>query len=329
MILGIETSCDETAAAVYESRKGILSDCVASQVKVFKKYGGVIPEVACRKHLEVINLLIKKTLEKAGVNWKDIKACAVSNGPGLIGAVLIGVAAAKAIASTLDIPLIGINHLEAHIYSSFLEGKPKFPIIALIVSGGHTTLVYMPEHLVYKTLGQTKDDAAGEAFDKVAKLLNLEYPGGPLIDKLSRKGNPDAINFPRPYLKAGLDFSFSGLKTAVRNYCFENINNLNIEDVSASFQQAVVEVLIKKLSLALERYKVNQIVICGGVASNTLLRREMSQLAKEKKCLLWIPQAKYCTDNAAMVACAGSYKYKKKKFARMDMDAYSVLELDS
>lgn len=330
MILGIETSCDETSVAVYHPEEGIRVNFVASQVNLFKMYGGVIPEVACRRHLEVINPLIDQVLEKAGIKWEDISACAVCYGPGLIGAVLIGVAVAKAIAGAIGIPLIGINHLEAHIYSSFLEASPKFPLLALIVSGGHTNLVYMQGHLSYKTLGQTKDDAVGEAFDKVAKLMGLEYPGGPVIDRLSKKGDPLAIDFPKPYLKeGGFDFSFSGLKTAVRNYYFKNKDNIKIEDVCASFQNSAVEVLVSKLFRAADDYNAKQIIICGGVASNSFLREKISLMGKEKGYSIWIPGLEYCTDNAAMVACAGFYKYRGKNFASLDLDAYSVLDLDN
>lgn len=332
IILAIETSCDETSVALIENESNVLVNLVSSQVDLHSKYGGVVPEIACRKHLEVINLLIEEALCKVKLKWRNLNAIAVTVGPGLIGAVLIGAAAAKSIAGVLDLPFIAVNHLESHIYANFLEHKEiKFPLVALVVSGGHTNLFYMQEHLKYKLLGQTKDDAAGEAFDKIAKFLKLGYPGGPIIDKLAQKGNPDAINFPRAYLKEEdkYNFSFSGLKTAVINFHKkEEFKKFSLEDICASFQKAVVDVLADKTIKAAQNFKVNQILLSGGVACNTLLRSQMRREAERFGIELFFPSEKLCTDNAAMVGCAAYYKLKAGKTADLTQDAYASLSLE-
>jgi N6-L-threonylcarbamoyladenine synthase len=335
LILGIETSCDETAVAVLKNRK-ILSNLVISQIAVHKKYQGIVPELACRKHLENINSLLYLALKEAKINFSQLSAVAVTNGPGLVGALLIGVMAAKAVAYVHHLPLIPINHLEGHIFANFLNtqiaqkknadyAEIKPPFLGLIISGGHTDLLLVKDFGKYQVLGRTRDDAVGEAYDKVAKLLNLGYPGGPLIDNLAKKGNPEAINFPRPYLWGSWDFSFSGLKTAVVNYVKSHqlhpAPNLvrgksaishQQEDIVASFQQAVVETLVKKTLKAAEKFKMKKIVLGGGVAANSALRIAFDE-EKKKGWRIYYPEPGLCTDNAAMIACAGYYKMQNAK----------------
>ncbi|HLA48371.1 MAG TPA: tRNA (adenosine(37)-N6)-threonylcarbamoyltransferase complex transferase subunit TsaD [Nitrospinota bacterium] len=353
LILGIETSCDETAAAVIEicktspssppSQGGergevikIKSNIIASQHEIHNKYGGVVPELACRRHIENISPVIKEALNKAGININDIDLFAVTRGPGLIVALLVGLSTAKAIAYVLKKPLIGINHLEGHILSIFLE-KPdiSFPFISLLVSGGHTELYLVEGFGKYKALGRSRDDAAGEAFDKASKMLKLGYPGGPAIEKAAIGGNPLSINFPRAYMdKDSLDFSFSGVKTALKNYIDGFIppystSVMSLPDISASFQQAVVDVLINKAFLAAKMYNVKTIVIAGGVASNKLLRDSMQKRGIEEGITVYYPSPVLCTDNAAMIACAGHHRFIKDKngdvFYNMDAEAQMKL----
>jgi len=332
VILGIETSCDETSAAVVIDGVDVASNIIASQVDLHAKFGGVVPEVASRKHLELIDCVVLEALENAKINFKDINAVAVTNGPGLVGALLVGVMAAKALSYALKVPLIAVNHLEAHIYANFLE-KPdvEFPTLCLVVSGGHTDLVLIKHHGSYELLGSTLDDAAGEAFDKVARAIGLGYPGGPLIDKLAQGGNADTIDFPRVYLEDGsLDFSFSGLKTAVLNY-LNSAKQKNVEintaNLAAAFQQAVVDVLVDKTILAAERYGVKVIMLAGGVASNRCLRNQLKKAADKCGFKVIYPQPILCTDNAAMVACCGYYKYLRGEFADFKLNAVPGLAL--
>ena len=332
LIMGIETSCDETAAAVVEKGRKIISNIVSSQIKIHNKYGGVVPEIASRKHMEYIIPVIDQALNESGVKLDQLSGIAVTYGPGLIGSLLVGLTVAKSIAFVRKIPLIGINHLEAHIYSNFLEHRElKPPIICLIVSGGHTSLVHINDYWDYNILGQTKDDAAGEVFDKISKYLNLGYPGGPVIEKLSGNGNPSAINFPRPLLnKKNFDFSFSGLKTAVIYY----VNKLREEnkeipkyDILASFQQAVVDVLTEKTLKAALKLKVNKIALAGGVAANLYLRKNIKKRAKMYDIEVFYPSPQLCTDNAVMVASAGYYKLRNNKISSLNLDAVSRLPL--
>lgn len=306
LVLGIETSCDETSAAVVENGKKILSNIIASQTDLHSRFGGVVPELASRRHIQVIVPIINESLSVAGISLKDVDGIAVTQGPGLIGSLLIGISISKAIAYTQSIPVVGVNHIEGHIYSNLLEHEDLSPpFISLVVSGGHTELIYVAKLRKYERLGQTLDDAAGEAFDKVAKLLNLGYPGGPIIDKISRDGDPKAVSFPRPYIwEHGLNFSFSGLKTSVLNFVMKN-NNINPADICASFQQAVVDVLTEKTIRAAEIKRVNKIAIAGGVAANSALRKQMSQRCEELGLSLYYPSLKLCTDNAAMIAGLG------------------------
>lgn len=330
-ILAIETSCDETSAAVVKDGKEILSNMVASQVEFHKKYGGIVPEIASRKHIEVINPIIKEAMEKAKVEFKELDAVAVTYGPGLVGSLLVGLCAAKAIAYSLDIPLIGVNHLEAHIYANFLIAKPVFPFICLIVSGGHTMLVLVKDHGKYQVLGRTRDDAAGEAFDKVARFLNLGYPGGPIIDKLAKEGNPKAIEFKRPVIEKefGYDFSFSGIKTAVVNYVRQLPGDWRptTADIVASFQQAIIDVLVEKAIRAAKEYKCKTIALAGGVSANSALRRDLEIRAKEQKMKVNIPPYELCTDNAAMVGCAGYYHVQQKRISDLKLAAIASLRL--
>ena len=312
LVLGIETSCDETAAAVVEDGKRMLSNIVASQIDIHSRFGGVVPELASRKHIQNIVPVILQALEDASVTLDEMDGIAVTQGPGLVGSLLVGISVAKALAYTKELPIVGVNHLEAHIYPNFLEHKDlKPPFISLIVSGGHTELVYVGTgKRQYEKLGQTMDDASGEAFDKVAKLLGLGYPGGPIIDKLSKEGDAESIPFPRPVLRDhSLDFSFSGLKTAVLNYVShekEREHAINAADVSASFQAAVVDVLTEKTLRAAEMKKAKVIALAGGVAANSALRRQLTQRCRELGYRLYYPtEAILCTDNAAMIATVG------------------------
>jgi N6-L-threonylcarbamoyladenine synthase len=317
LVLAIETSCDETSAAVVRNGKDVLSNVISSQIEFHKKYGGIVPEVAARKHIEVISPVIQEALDKAGVGLKEIDAVAVTYGPGLVGSLIVGLCAAKAIAWSLNKPLIGVNHLEGHIYANFLGSRDQgpgsriqFPFVCLLVSGGHTMIIKVNGHGQYETLGRTRDDAAGEAYDKVARLLGLGYPGGPVIDQLAKSGNPKAVKFTRPMLDDGYDFSFSGIKTAVVNLVArDQVPGASKEDIAASFQQAVVDVLVEKTIRAALDHQCQTVTIAGGVSANSLLRTQMQARGKEEGLNVLIPPFEYCTDNAAMIACAAYYQY--------------------
>lgn len=338
LILGIETSCDETAAAIVLGGRKILSNVVASQTEFHEKYGGVVPEIASRKHLELINPVIKEALERAcrggqaGVGYQDISGIAVTIGPGLVGALLIGMAAAKVLSYVFDLPLIGVNHLEAHIYANFLEHPSlKPPLVALVVSGGHTSLVFMSKDYSFQVLGETLDDAAGEAFDKIARFLGLGYPGGPVIDELSRRGNAEAISFPRAMMeRKTYNFSLSGLKTAVLNYVGRlerERKKVMVEDVVASFQAAIVDVQVEKVLRAAREKKVDRIVLAGGVAANTLLREKLVKEAEKVKAKVYYPSSYLCTDNAAMIAILGYHYLKKGRTIGLDANVDANLKL--
>jgi len=335
-ILAIETSCDDTSAAVVLNGRKILSNVVSSQVDVHQKYGGVVPELASRKHIEMIVPIVSEALKRAGITLREVNGIAVTHGPGLVGSILVGLSFAKSIAFATGIPFVGVNHLEAHLSAAFLKERvPRFPYIGLVVSGGHTALFRVDGFGNYKLLGQTRDDAAGEAFDKVAKLLGLGYPGGPVIDQLSKEGNPKAIRFPRASLgKDSLDFSFSGLKTAVVNYMKNHPEPLGgypqsfICDIVSSFQEAVIDVLIKKTFQAVGQQGVKRVVISGGVAANYLLRQRMEQEALNQKITIYIPSPNLCTDNAAMVGVVG-YEYLKRGIrSDLSLNAFSNLPLN-
>ncbi|MCX5725799.1 MAG: tRNA (adenosine(37)-N6)-threonylcarbamoyltransferase complex transferase subunit TsaD [Candidatus Saganbacteria bacterium] len=326
-ILAIETSCDETSVAVVKDGTEILSNVVASQVEFHRKYGGVVPEIASRKHVEVLNILIKQAMDEAKVKFSDLDAVAVTYGPGLVGALLVGICAAKAIAYSQDIPLVGVNHIEGHIYANFLKSPaPNFPFLSLIVSGGHTMLVLVKDHCEYETLGRTRDDAAGEAFDKIARFLGLGFPGGPIIDEISKKGDPKAIEFPRAMLEEGYDFSFSGLKTAVINYV-KKFGKENVADIAASFQQAVVDVLVEKAIKAAKERKVGTIALAGGVCANSALRNSLKERAAREGLEVSTPPIYLCTDNAAMIAAAGYQRLRLKNTVGFDLTAVSTLKL--
>ncbi len=315
-ILAIETSCDETACAVLENGRVLLASTVASQMDVHARYGGVYPEVASRQHILSIVPVVEETLVKAHLTIEDIHAVAVTRGPGLAGSLVVGLNAAKGLAFGAGLPLVGVNHLEGHIYSAWLHAadelpppEPQFPLVALLVSGGHTEINFMESHLTYKRLGATLDDAAGEAFDKVARLLGLSYPGGPSIQKSAEEGNPAAFKFPRAWLEETYDFSFSGLKTAVLKEVkrFETQNvPLPVADLAASFQASVVEVLFEKTMRAAREYGVKNIIVGGGVSANKPLR---DAFLAQREFIVHIPPLKYCTDNAAMIAAAGYFRY--------------------
>ncbi|MBM3464774.1 MAG: tRNA (adenosine(37)-N6)-threonylcarbamoyltransferase complex transferase subunit TsaD [Armatimonadetes bacterium] len=330
VVLGIETSCDETAAALLRDGREVVSSVVASQADMHRAYGGVVPEIAFRKHLELVNPVLDETLRKGGLDWPDVNGVAVSNGPGLVGALLVGVASAKVVAGLLEVPLIGVNHLEAHVYANFLQHDDiTFPLVCLLVSGGHTIILHMPSHGMYQHLGETRDDAAGEAFDKVARLLGLGYPGGPVVDRLARDGDPHAIAFPRAWMgEDSLEFSFSGLKTAVRNFRKKS-PDARVEDVCASFQDAVVDVLVGKTMRAAARMGVRTVLMAGGVACNGRLRERMQEDCERRGLALRYPRPGLCTDNALMVACAGHHQLMAGQRSGLELDCFPVLPVKS
>ncbi len=331
--LGIETSCDETAAAVLRDDK-VLSSIVSSQIDIHKKYGGVVPELASREHLKNLMPIIREALTSASISLKDVNLVAVTYTPGLIGALLVGVSTAKAIAYAQNIPFIGVHHGEGHILAAHIEYPDiGYPYIALLVSGGHTALYHVKGLGSYLLLGQTRDDAAGEAYDKVAKLMGLEYPGGPILDKLAREGNPGAIPFPRG-LREGFDFSFSGLKTAVRNHIALFMDKdkgiapeLNVKDVAASFQAAVVDTLVEKTMLAASQIGADKIIVAGGVAANSSLRKQMNEEATKRGITIYLPGMFYCIDNAAMIALAGYLHYKRGERSSLDLNPRPTMPL--
>ncbi len=331
-ILAIESSCDETAAAVVRNGREVLSNIISSQIDLHKLYGGVVPEIASRKHIEKINQVIEEALSEAKCALNDIDAVAVTYGPGLVGALLVGVAEAKAIAYARNLPLIGVHHIEGHISANYIENKElEPPFLCLVVSGGHTHLVCVEDYGKYKILGKTKDDAAGEAFDKVARAIDLGYPGGPKIDKLAKEGDPNAIEFPRAHVGDSVyDFSFSGVKSAVLNYingCKMKQIEYNRADIAASFQKAVTDVLVDHAMIGVENYGLKKLAIAGGVASNSALRAAMGQACQERGIEFYHPSPILCTDNAAMIGAAGYYDYKNGIRSGWDLNAVPNLKL--
>ncbi|BAU23781.1 tRNA threonylcarbamoyladenosine modification protein TsaD [Caldimicrobium thiodismutans] len=321
MLLAIETSCDETGVALFSEEGTLVEDFLYSQVALHSPYGGIVPEIASRKQLEVLHPLVKRALEERALKPYDLKGVAVTFGPGLLGSLLVGVTYAKTLSLALKIPLIAVDHLSAHLFSIFLEREVSFPYLGLLVSGGHTALFVVQDFDSLKLIGHTRDDAAGEAFDKIAKLLGLPYPGGPVISELAEKGDPEKYPLPRPMLEEeNFDFSFSGLKTAVFQL-LKREGNLRNEDLCASFQKALCEVLVEKTLRAARVLGIKRIVVAGGVSANTYLRGLFQERAQEEE--IFFPHPKYCTDNAAMVGFLGWIKFKKKDFASLDAEPYS------
>jgi N6-L-threonylcarbamoyladenine synthase len=333
-ILGIETSCDETSASVVKNGREVISNVISTQIPLHQKFGGVVPEIASRKHVELILPVIDEALEKANLTISDIDGIAVTYGPGLVGALLVGISAAKAIAYALNKPLIQVNHIAGHIaanYICFPELIP--PYISLVASGGHSHIIMVKDYVAFEILGQTRDDAAGEAFDKIARALNLGYPGGPAIDNLAKNGNKNSIDFPKVFFKdKSLDFSFSGLKTAVLNYinnASQKSEEVNIPDICASFQEAVVHVLITNLISAAKSHNVKHVSLAGGVAANSALRNRLSTEAKKNNLEIYYPSLEYCTDNAAMIASAGYYSFMNNDFTDMYLNAVPNLKISN
>lgn len=331
LILGIESSCDETSICVLENGHKILSNIIATQIPIHSKFGGVVPEIASRQHVEAIAPVLAEALEQAGASLAEIDAVAVTYGPGLVGALLVGLIFAKGLAFALDKPLIGVNHLEGHFYANYLcheELRP--PFIALVVSGGHTSLLHVKDFNSFEILGQTQDDAAGEAFDKVARVLGLGYPGGPLVDNLALQGNPEAIVFPKAKLDGRYDFSFSGLKSAVINYINSaKQKDLTIDraDVCACFQKAAIEAIADKCELALQDFQMDKLVMAGGVSANSGLRQILKTRAEKVGAKLYYPNNILCTDNAAMIACRGYYMYINGQYSDMNLNADPALKI--
>ena len=331
-ILAIESSCDETAAAVVVNGRDVLSNVISSQIDIHTLYGGVVPEIASRKHLENINMVVEQAMTEAGVTKDDIDAIAVTYGPGLVGALVIGIAHAKALSYAWDKPLIAVHHIKGHISAAYIEHKElEPPFTALVASGGHTDIVAVKDYDDFEVLGTTRDDAAGEAFDKVARVIGLGYPGGPKIDKAAREGNPEAVKFKRVFLEKGsYDFSFSGIKTQVINY----VNSMKQkgeeivpEDIAAAFQDAVVEVMASKAVDAAKEQGSGKIVLAGGVASNSRLREELTKACRNNGIKEYFPSKIYCTDNAAMIGAYAYHKYMAGEFAGRNLDAYANLDI--
>ena len=326
LVLGLETSCDETAAAVLKDGDTLLYNVIHEQIGIHSKYGGIVPELAGRSHIDRVHRVIEEAVQKASAQLRDLDLIAVTMGPGLLGSLLVGLNTAKGLSYGLNTPMIGVNHLEGHLLAIFLQKKMQFPFIALIVSGGHTDMYRASDFGQYKLLGRTRDDAAGESFDKVGKMLGLPYPGGPAIEKLAQNGNGKAHKFPRAYLEKGsLDFSFSGLKTSVRTFLQQreqgNRITLTDEDISAGFQDAVIDVLVDKLISACKKEKISRIVVTGGVAANGALREAVRNTAQSYRFEASFPDQIFCTDNAAMIACAGYHKFVRDKNLSADLKA--------
>jgi N6-L-threonylcarbamoyladenine synthase len=353
LILGIDTSCDDTSASVVENGTKIISNIISSQTEIHKKYGGIVPELASRRHIEMIWPVVDESLKTVNVKLEDLSGVAVCHGPGLIGSLLVGCSFVKALCYSKQIPLLAVNHLEGHIFSSFLEEpKPSFPFIALIVSGGHTCLYRVDGFGKYRELGRTRDDAAGEAYDKVSKLLGFGYPGGPVIEKLAKEGNPKAIDFPRAYLPESLDFSFSGVKTAVLNFVKSEVsilplhpllgkggqrggknlelgtrNSKLIKDIAASFQASIVDVLVRKTEWAIKKERIKRVTLTGGVAANSELRKRMKEMCEVREAGIFTPSISLCTDNAAMIAAAGYYHLMAGNIAGPDLNPKAYMPL--
>lgn len=329
--LAIESSCDETAASVLKNGREVLSNIISTQIDIHKKFGGVVPEVASRKHVENIDIVVQQAIDEAGIEMNDIDMIAVTYGPGLVGALLVGLSYAKAMAYALDVPLVGVNHIEGHLSANYIAHKElEPPFVTLIVSGGHTHLVEVKDYGEYEILGRTRDDASGEAFDKVARAMELGYPGGPIIDRLAKEGDPKAIEFPRAYIDDGYDFSFSGIKSSVLNYLNAKRmkkEEIPVADVAASFQDAVTDVLASKAVKAASEKGYKTVTLSGGVASNSGLREKIQKFGEDKGVDVKFPPPVLCTDNAAMIGCAGYYRYLKGRVDGMDLNAVPNLQI--
>ncbi len=330
IVMGIESSCDETSVSIVKNGREVLSNVINTQIDIHEKFGGVVPEIASRNHVENISIVMKEALKQANVTLKDIDVIACTYGPGLVGALLVGVSYAKALSYSLNVPLVAVNHIEGHIASNYITHKDlEPPFLCVMMSGGNTQLVYVKDYTDFEVIGKTRDDAVGEAFDKVARVIGLGYPGGPKVDKLAQEGTPN-INLPQTYFD-DLDFSFSGLKTAVINLHHKD-PNINKADLAASFEKTVSEVIINNTKRAVEELKnrninCNKIVLAGGVSSNTYIRKEFDELSKEKDLQIYYPELKLCTDNAAMIAAAGYYEYLNGSRADMSLNAIPNLKL--
>ncbi|MBZ4663376.1 MAG: tsaD [Caloramator sp.] len=332
IVIGIESSCDETSCSIVKNGREVLSNIISSQIDIHKKFGGVVPEVASRKHVEVISNVVKEAIEKANISFEDIDLIAATYGPGLVGALLVGLSYAKGLALSLNKPFVGVNHIEGHIAANYIAHKElEPPYLCLIVSGGHTHLVLVKDYTEFEVLGRTRDDAAGEAYDKVARALGLGYPGGPLIDALAKEGDEYAVDFPKAYLEdESFDFSFSGLKSAVLNY----LNKMQMtgkeikrEDIAASFQRSVVEILTEKAIIAAKKYNMKTICLAGGVAANSKLRDTLAKECKKEGINFYYPPISLCTDNAAMIASAGYYNYNAGLVSNLGLNAYPSLKI--
>lgn len=327
LCLGIESSCDETSVAVVKNGREVLSNVIATQIDIHKKYGGVVPEIASRNHVENITYVVKEALEKASVSLDEIDAICPTYGPGLVGALLVGLSTAKALAYASKKPLVGVHHIEGHIAANYITHKDlKPPYLCLVVSGGHSHLVHVKDYTDFEILGRTRDDAVGEAFDKVARVLGLGYPGGPVIDKRAKEGNPHGYNLPRTYFE-NLDFSFSGIKTAVLNLANKEKENLNIDDLCASFEEAVTEMLTTNVLKAVKQIGVNKIAIAGGVSANSYLRERMKKIGEEHHLEVFYPELVLCTDNAAMIAAAGYNNFMAGKISKLNLNAVPNLKI--
>lgn len=330
LVLGVESSCDETSVAIVRDGKEVLSNVILTQIDIHKKFGGVVPEVASRHHVYNVSMVFKEAFAKANVKEEDIDLVAVTEGPGLIGSLLVGINAAKTFAYIYNKPIIGVNHLAGHIYANQIEHEMEFPLIALLVSGGNTELVYMKDHFDFEIIGETLDDAVGEAYDKVARVIGLAYPGGPKVDKLASQGK-DVYDLPLPLDDDSYDFSFSGLKSAVVNLVHnerQRGNEVSSENIATSFQNRVVEILVKKTMKALKEYNVHNLIVAGGVAANKGLRNRLIEECEKNGVNLTLPEIKYCTDNGAMIGAAGYYAYQKGRIASLDLNAKANEELN-
>lgn len=326
LCLAIETSCDETSVAIVKNGREVLSNIISTQIDIHKKFGGVVPEIASRNHVENITYVIREAIEKANVTLEDIDVIACTYGPGLVGALLVGVSTAKAMAYALNKPLVGVHHIEGHIAANYITNKElEPPYLCLVVSGGHSHLIHVKDYTEFEIIGKTRDDAVGEAFDKVARTVGLGYPGGPKIDKLAKEGKP-TYSLPKTHFE-NLDFSFSGIKTAVINLVNKEKENLNINDLCASFEEAVTDVLIENLSIAAKDIGTDKIAIAGGVSANSYLRERMKKLGEENNLKIYYPELVLCTDNAAMIGAAAFYNYQKGKISNYDMNAIPNLKI--